>query len=120
MPDTHHQYLHNAKALRTAQTPWETKLWHYLRGNRFFGLKFKRQVPVGPYIADFCCNEIKLIIELDGSQHGEETNKQKDINKQIYLEKNGYVVLHFWNNDIDDNIAGVLEVIRQQAFRPLS
>ncbi len=120
MYSKHHIYLENAKKLRTAQTPWETKLWYYLRGNRFYGFKFKRQVPIGPYIADFCCNEKKLIIELDGGQHSEMIEKQKDADKQTYLEKNGYAVLHFWNNDVDSNIAGVLEVIKQQAFRPLS
>ena len=116
----HHQYLQIAKQLRKTQTPWESKLWYRLRGHRFFDLKFKRQVAIGPFVVDFCCNEKRLIIELDGSQHNEESGIAKDRNKQNYLEQDGYIVLHFWNNDVDHNIDAVLTVIKEYAFRPLS
>ena len=56
-----------SKRLRSQMTAWEAKLWYYLRGHRFYGLKFRRQVPMGNYIVDFCCQEKKLVIELDGS-----------------------------------------------------
>ena len=101
------------KVLRTNQTSWEHKLWYHLRGGRFFGLKFKRQVMIGEYIADFCCNEKKLIIEVDGSQHGEQQTKSKDEERDKYFQLHGYVVLRFWNNEIDDNLQGVLEIIKR-------
>lgn len=103
-----------SKILRKQSTPWEQKLWYYLRGNRFYGLKFKRQVPMGNYIVDFCCQEKKLVIELDGGQHGESDITKKDIEKQNFLENSGYKVLRFWNNDVDGNIEGVLETIRKE------
>lgn len=100
------------KLLRLSQTPWESKLWYYLRGGRFLGLKFKRQVPMGKYIVDFCCQEMKLVIELDGGHHNERSNSSADLARQKYLEANGYKVLRFWNSDIDQNIEGILETIR--------
>lgn len=109
----HEPYLTFTKQLRQKQTPWECKLWQYLRAGRFYGLKFKRQVQVGRYVVDFSCREKKLVIELDGGQHNEETEQLKDFAKQHFLEREGYKVLHFWNNDIDANIEGVLEAIIQ-------
>jgi very-short-patch-repair endonuclease len=65
--------LDKAKALRSNQTDAEQRLWYHLRAHRFMGLKFKRQKPVGRYIADFVCMEQRLIIELDGGQHAEKS-----------------------------------------------
>lgn len=104
---------YTSRILRKQSTPWEAKLWYYLRGKRFFGLKFKRQVPMGNYVVDFCCQEKKLVVELDGSQHSEAEIGQKDKLKQKFLEDKGYKVLRFWNNDVDNNIEGVLETIRK-------
>ncbi len=101
------------KQLRIHQTPWEAKLWYYLRGGRFLGLKFKRQVPMGKYVADFCCQEKKLIIELDGGGHNEDEALKFDLIRESYLKGEGYNVLRFWNNDVDSNIEGVLEVVRK-------
>lgn len=101
------------KNLRRDQTPWEVKLWYYLRGNRFYGFKFKRQVPLASYIADFCCQEKKLIIELDGGQHAEDAVRKIDLAKEKYLKSKGCKILRFWNNEVSDNIEGVLEVIRR-------
>lgn len=101
-----------SRKLRYAQTPWENKLWYYLRANRFFGLKFKRQVMIGEYIVDFCCNEKKLIIEPDGGQHNEFFKQFIDEQRSEYFKKYGYKVLRFWNNEIDGNIEEVLEKIR--------
>src|SRR3989344_1733643 len=92
------------KILRKKTTPWESKLWYYLRGNRFYGLKFKRQVPMGNYVVDFCCQEKSLIIELDGGQHMESQNIEKDIFKQEFLQNNSYKVLRFQNIDVDKNM----------------
>lgn len=97
-------------------TPWEAKLWYYLRGNRFYGFKFKRQVPMRNYVVDFCCQEKKLIIELDGGHHNQELDKRRDAVRQEFLESNGYKVLRFWNHEIDNNIEGVLETIRKAVF----
>ena len=103
------------KQLRQAQTPWENKLWYHLRGHRFFGLKFKRQVMIGEYVADFCCNEKKLIIEIDGGQHNELEKRKYDQERSEYFKRYGYGVLRFWNNEIDENIEGVLETIKKVA-----
>lgn len=105
-----------SKLLRKQMTPWERKLWYYLRGGRFYGLKFKRQVPMGNYVVDFCCQEKKLIIELDGSQHNQTTNIEKDKLRQQFLQDKKYTILRFWNNDIDLNIEGVLEIIKKAYF----
>ncbi len=102
-----------SKVLRKQSTPWERKLWYYLRGNRFYGLKFKRQVPMGKYVVDFCCQEKSLIIELDGGHHNRETNKQLDIIRQRFLESSGYRVLRFWDNEVDNNVEGILETIKR-------
>jgi very-short-patch-repair endonuclease len=108
-----------SKILRKRFTPWEGKLWYHLRGGRFYGLKFKRQVPLGDYVVDFCCQEKKLVIELDGGQHNWEENRKADFNRQEYLILKGYRVLRFWNNEIDNNIEGVLEIIKKEIFKYL-
>ncbi len=76
------------------------------------GFKFKRQVPIGKYIADFCCHEKRLIIELDGGQHTEIGQINQDKEKESYLRKEKFKVLRFQNIDIDKNLEGVLETIR--------
>ncbi|MFA5991255.1 MAG: endonuclease domain-containing protein [Candidatus Doudnabacteria bacterium] len=102
-----------SKTLRKRQTPWESELWYFLRGGRFYNLKFKRQVPMGDYVVDFCCQEKKLIIELDGGHHNQKENRTSDRVRQNFLESKGYKVLRFWNNEFAKNIQGVLEVIRR-------
>ena len=105
-------YLSNSRNLRKNQTPWEANIWHHLRAGRFYGLKFKRQVQIGPYIFDFSCREKMILIEVDGGQHSEEQISFVDRNKQKYAESLGYEVFRFWNNEVDQNIEGVLEIIR--------
>jgi very-short-patch-repair endonuclease len=83
--------LENARALRHASTDAERMLWQHLRGGRL-GLKFRRQHPIPPYIADFCCVSAKLVVELDGSQHSEATDRERT----RYLESQGWRVLRFW------------------------
>ena len=106
--------LQNAKKMRTKMTPAEIKMWYILRGKRFNGLKFKRQVLIGNYIVDFLCKEKKLIIEIDGGQHNTDVNIVNDKNRTRYLENNGYKVLRFWNEDVLKNFSGVLEVILRE------
>ena len=75
------------------------------------GSHFRRQVPIGPYVADFACMAAFLIIEVDGSQHGLEPIKVRDEERTRWFEREGYRVLRFWNNEITENIQGVLESI---------
>lgn len=100
-----------SKSLRSNQTLWEQKLWYYLRAGRFCSLKFKRQVVVENYIVDFCCNQRKLIIELDGSQH---LFSEKDKVRDLFFKSLGYRVLRFWNNEIEYNIERVLDKIYKE------
>ncbi|OGE76416.1 MAG: hypothetical protein A3K06_02635 [Candidatus Doudnabacteria bacterium RIFCSPHIGHO2_01_52_17] len=99
------------RRLRREQTPWENKVWYFLRGDKFLGLKFKRQVMLGEYIVDFCRNEKKLIIEIDGGQHSQ--TGHLDSERTDYFELYGYKVLRFWNSEVDGNLDGVLETIRR-------
>ena len=98
-----------SKILRKNQTPQELKIWNLLRNRQFHNLKFKRQYPSGDYIVDFVCIEKFLIIEIDGGQHNEESNIQKDIQRSKYLESRGFKVIRFWNNDIDYNLDAIFE-----------
>jgi very-short-patch-repair endonuclease len=101
--------LDKAKALRIHQTEAEQRLWYHLRAHRFMGLKFKRQKPMGPYIVDFVCLEHRLIIELDGGQHAEQVSYDKQ--RDACLRGQGFRVIRFWNNDIMQQLDGVLEQI---------
>ena len=96
-----------ARTLRQVSTPPEIKLWEQLRNRRFLGLKFRRQYPVGPYVVDFVCLSQKLIIELDGGQHAEQL--VYDGHRTRYLERFGFKVLRFWNNDVLMRFETVLE-----------
>jgi very-short-patch-repair endonuclease len=93
-----------AKELRRNQTDAEQILWQKLRSRQLGGFKFRRQVPVGPYFADFLCLEARVIVEVDGGQHSE----AKDAARTEALEKAGYRVIRFWNNEVIENIDGVL------------
>jgi len=101
-----------AKNLRKNQTPQEQKLWQLIRNNQL-GVKFKRQHPIGDYIVDFVCREKWLIIELDGGQHNEDDNIINDKIRTQYLESRGFKVIRFWNNDINNNIEGVILDIKK-------
>jgi very-short-patch-repair endonuclease len=100
--------LKRAKRLRREMTPEEKLLWGHLRDRRLGGHKFRNQQPIGPFIADFVCQEQKLIVEADGSQHDE---SQSDTRRDAFLASKGYRVLRFWNNHIMLNLMGVLEAI---------
>jgi|SRR3989344_5177322 len=106
-------YATLARIQRKSKNPWEAKLWGYLRAHRFYGFQFKRQVPIGNFIVDFCCRKKNLILELDGGQHNEDRNINMDSERDLFLKREGYTVLRFWNNEIDSNLQGVLERIRR-------
>jgi len=98
-----------AKSLRRNQTDVEHLLWQKLRNRQLLNFKFRRQFPIDPFIVDFTCLELKLIIELDGSQHFEQA--QYDNERSFYLAQRGFKVIRSWNNDVINNIEGVLEKI---------
>lgn len=102
--------LDNAKTLRRNLTDAEQKLWYHLRAHRFMGRKFKRQKPLGRYVEDSVCLEEKLIIELDGGQHSE--SLEYDRERDAWLRSQGYTVLRFWNNELMNETESVLERIR--------
>jgi len=99
----------NARYLRKNQTDVEKILWQKLRNRQLLNCKFRRQAPFYPYIVDFVCMECQIIVELDGSQHIEQ--QVYDDKRSAFLQAQGYKVLRFWNNEVIDNLEGVLIVI---------
>jgi very-short-patch-repair endonuclease len=89
----------------------ERKLWWRLRELAPKGSHFRRQATIRPYFADFACHTTRLVIEIDGGQHGHAAQFKHDLKRDAYLSRNGYRVLRFWNNDVRQNIEGVLSVI---------
>ena len=108
------QLIKYAKDLRSNQTEAEQRLWYHLRAKRFMGLKFKRQKPIGPFIADFVCLERKLVIEADGGQHGGTDDQGRD----DWFVAHGFKVLRFWNHEILGETESVLERIREVVVQP--
>ena len=102
------QNIFRARQLRVEATDAEARLWVHLRNRSLGGFKFRRQFPVGPYVADFVCIERKLIVELDGGQHAD---NPADERRTRFLELRGYRVIRFWNPDVLSNTDGVLEMI---------
>ena len=100
-----------ARSLRRHSTRVEWVLWLALRDRRLGGFKFARQQPIGPYIVDFICRERRLVIEVDGGQHADDAADQI---RDRCLARKGYRVIRFWNNDVIENTAGVLQAIRSE------
>lgn len=100
-----------ARDLRRDQTDAEGKLWRRLRGGQLSGAKFRRQHPVGCYITDFCCLERGLIVEVDGGQHAEQVEQDRE--RTAFLEGAGYRVIRFWNGDVLRNEESVVMAIAQ-------
>ena len=98
-----------ARHLRKNPTDAEIRLWHQLRRRQLRGFRFRRQVPLGRYVADFVCLSEKLVIEIDGGQHS--SRFDHDVRRTAWLAQNGFRVLRFWNNDVLENPEGVLETI---------
>jgi very-short-patch-repair endonuclease len=97
-----------ARELRKRMTDAERKLWFALRDRRFARFKFRRQAPIGRFVADFICFERRLIIEVDGSQHADSLSDQR---RNRWLAANGYRVLRFWNNEVLKNLDGVMTLL---------
>jgi very-short-patch-repair endonuclease len=101
----------NARRMRKAMTPAELKLWKEVRAHRLMGISFRRQLPIGAYIVDFACPEKMLIVEIDGSQHGDDVRAEADAARTRFLENAGWTVLRFWNHDVIDDITNVCQHI---------
>jgi very-short-patch-repair endonuclease len=107
---TNPKIFSNSHELRHNQTDAENKLWQVLRNHQLNNIHFRRQHAIGPYIVDFCAPSEKLIIEVDGGQHLEQ--QEYDSERTAYLEAKNYQVLRFWNNEVMENMDGVLQVIQ--------
>ncbi|TPN95288.1 DUF559 domain-containing protein [Mesorhizobium sp. B1-1-5] len=97
-----------ARSMRREPTEAEDRLWHELRGRRLDNIKFKRQVPIGRFVADFVCAEARLIVEIDGSQHAE---SDRDQERDAELKARGFRVLRFWNDDVLKELGAVCDTI---------
>ena len=97
-----------ARSMRRDPTEAEDRLWGALRGRRLDRIKFRRQVPVGSYIADFVCPEAMLIVEIDGSQHAD---SEYDVARAADLRMHGFRVLRFWNDDVLRDLDSVCDTI---------
>jgi len=107
----------SARALRRRMTDAERRIWYFLRGRQLADFKFRRQHPIGPYVVDFVCLAHKLVIELDGSQHADAANDRR---RDAFLQREGYRVLRFWNNEALSHTAAVCESILRTALAPPS
>lgn len=101
--------VQRARSLRKDMTDAERRIWFALRDRRFSNWKFRRQVPFDQYILDFVCFDAKLVIEVDGGQHDERADY--DARRSAHLENSGFRVLRFWNNEVLQNLDGVLTMI---------
>ena len=97
-----------ARSLRSDMTAAENRIWSRLRAHRLDGTSFRRQVPIGAYIADFACLQARLVIEIDGGQHADSS---RDIERDAWLRAQGFSILRYWNNDVLSNTDGVIEDI---------
>ena len=118
------KFIHNnkpllarRKELRNNSTPQEIILWQQLKRSGL-GYKFRRQHSIGSYIVDFYCPSKKIVVEVDGSQHGEADTKDYDQTRKEYLNNLGYTVIRFWNNEINTNLPGVLDKIKEMLTTP--
>ena len=110
-----------ARRLRRDPTIVERRLWYRLRNGQIDGHRFRRQHPVGPYVLDFYCPRLRLAIELDGGQHDFAGKIERDQRRDLWLAARGVSVLRFWNSDVIENMAGVLErisIVASEVARP--
>jgi len=105
------QIRSNARRMRRAMTEAELNLWNALRAHRLMGLSFRRQMPVAGFIVDFACPAHRLIVELDGSQHANEDRIAYDQQRTARLERDGWTVVRFWNDDVLKDIDNVCQHI---------
>jgi very-short-patch-repair endonuclease len=106
-----------AQDLRKRQTPAERAMWRLLRDRRLRDLKFRRQFQIGPFVADFCCYEIRLLVELDGEVHAQAQPAARDAERDAFIHGLGFTILRFPNERIFGDIEGVLSEILDFARR---
>ena len=104
-----------ARTLRRNMTEAERRVWQILRSLQMKGYKFRRQVPIGRYIADFVCHEARLVVEIDGGQHDHSSPQEAE--RSGFLQDEGYRILRFWNNEVLANLDGVPETIADELPR---
>jgi very-short-patch-repair endonuclease len=92
-------------------------MWRRLRGRQISGVKFRRQVPIGPYIVDFISYDPRIVVELDGSQHAEAGHSMRDAARDRWLRSQGFAILRFWDTDVLTNIEAVLSAILNSVER---
>ena len=109
----HKQAMNLGRELRRQGTPAERALWHKLRDKQLAGVKFRRQQPLGSHIVDFVSFDKKLIIEIDGGQHNEDRIQGQDEIRAAWLNNQGFQVIRFWNNEVIDNLEGVIFKIQE-------
>jgi len=105
-----------ARQLRLNATEPEQRLWRALKSVPVFGSHFRRQVPIGSYVADFACLKARLIIELDGGHHSKDDVAVKDEQRTRWLKSEGYRVIRFWNAELTENLPGVLDTIYRALY----
>lgn len=105
-----------ARKLRANATPHERILWRALKELPVDGTHFRRQAPIGPYVVDFLCPAKRLIIEIDGGHHNDDDNAKHDLERQLWLEREGYRVIRFWNSEITGSLNTVLELIYVELY----
>lgn len=106
-------FKQRSRKLRKNSTPQEIMLWSRLKNRGFKNLKFRRQHPLGKYIVDFICLEKKLIVELDGWQHKQEDQKRYDLKRTMYLRKQKFKIVRFWNNEVNNDLDSVFLKIEE-------
>jgi very-short-patch-repair endonuclease len=111
MRGLHFIETHRARSLRRNSTNTERVLWQRLKNRNLCGFKFIRQAPIGPYIADFLCRDMKLVVEIDGATHSTDEEIAADRRRTSVLEEQGYRVMRFTNEAVYESPEGVLETI---------
>ncbi len=114
MPDWKPRNTARARTLRREATPAERALWPYLARSQL-GTKFSRQMPLGPFFADFLCRELSLVIELDGHSH--DVAPERDAPRDTWMAAHGFTVLRFTNAEVQGNVEGVVTAIRVEVDR---
>jgi very-short-patch-repair endonuclease len=104
----------HARQLRRSATDCERRMWRAFRMMKRHGFHFRRQVPIGPYVADFACHSARIVVELDGSQHAEPRALAHDRRRTEFLQSRGYRVLRFWNFEAMSNLDTIADYILDQ------
>jgi len=111
------ELIRRAQELRRNMTDSECRLWRRLR-HRELGFRFRRQMPIGGHIADFACPAARIVIELDGGQHGNDEAEARDLIRTAEIERCGFRVIRFWNHEVIEHLDDVVEKIWNELYAP--